>query len=194
MAKGRGKGKRRQKLTQSQVDEAIPLQAKAVSSCMQSDRDQEAVLFEVAMVDAQAAIPVKMREATKKWQEAMEEKGKGHNLGPPFLPAWEALLGSLLEEEIGAPNKTKLKELHSSMVELTMEEKLLHIRTCRPKKAYVRPGQAQARRRSTRSGGALQGVPGGGAQAGGCRGEAGEGATGRDGEGHPELDHSLEGV
>ena len=62
----------------------------------------------------------------------------GEGEGPQLrvLPAWEALLGSLLEEEIGALNKTKLKELHSSMIELTMEEKLLHIRTCRFKKAY----------------------------------------------------------
>eukprot|EP00972_Heterocapsa_arctica_P052083 7663574-Heterocapsa_arctica.AAC.1 len=68
------------KINLTSLGDALPLLRMDISSCMQNDR----------------AIPVKMKEATMKWQSLIEKKDKGHNLGPPLLPAWEALLASLL--------------------------------------------------------------------------------------------------
>lgn len=124
------------RVTVKEMEAAMPVIVKATLSSLQSNRDLEAVLLDVGLLERGSKVATAMKQATTEWSEKVKESGKGHNHGPPHLSAWEALLRSLIGEEIGAANRKLMQEAYDKYKEQTLEQKSLDVRLCRLKKTY----------------------------------------------------------
>lgn len=134
--KGKGKGKGHHKITHQDMASAFPSVVKATLSTLQSVREVESVLFDVALLDKEAPTILAMKTATTEWMTKVTANGQGHGLGPPHLAAWEALAASLIELDIGAANKTALREHLEAFKVLTMIEKGIAVRLCKVKRTF----------------------------------------------------------
>ena len=136
-SKGRGKGKStKHKASQADVAKALPILVKATCSTMQATRELEGTVNDTLLFEAAHNIPVAMKAATKIWQEAITEKGKGHGQGPPHLPAWEAFLATLKAEDVGGAAKLALNNMEEKFKQLAITDKLLMVRVCKSKITY----------------------------------------------------------
>ena len=136
-AKAKSKGKEtKYKVTTGEACKSLPTLVKATCSSLQSARELEGTANDNMIFPSDHNILVAMKAATKTWQEKIVEIGKGHGLGPPYLPAWEAFLATLISEDVGGAAKKSLAVLEEKLKQLPQQERLLVIRVCKAKVTY----------------------------------------------------------
>ena len=113
------------------------LLCKAMLSQMQQTRDTNGVIYDTLMVNKDTPPVQQMEEEGRKYSEAA--KDRNHQLGPPHVWAYGALLAALVDQKdtIGLHNHTELKK-HFDVYEMlnTAEEKNEMIRYCRLAKVF----------------------------------------------------------
>ena len=129
-------GQRRHKPPKNAFEQTGPLLAKATSFLLQSAREVDSILLDMVIVPADHAVATAMKAKTKEWSDQVKEAGKAHALGPPHLSAWVGCLAALEKLDIGAKNKTSLKDMQADLDEMQKTSVPMCVRACRVKQTY----------------------------------------------------------
>jgi len=124
------------KVDHKELSKAQPVIVKGILSCLQSSRELESIMIDVVILPAESPVVARMKHFTKQWSVKVKEAGQGHGLGPPHLSAWEGMLESLGEGDIGQANKTVVQEILAEFRSATPQQTSLTIRMCRAKPTY----------------------------------------------------------
>eukprot|EP00929_Paragymnodinium_shiwhaense_P057174 TRINITY_DN28613_c1_g2_i1.p2 TRINITY_DN28613_c1_g2~~TRINITY_DN28613_c1_g2_i1.p2 ORF type:complete len:252 (+),score=52.99 TRINITY_DN28613_c1_g2_i1:72-758(+) len=103
---------------------------------LQDHRTVAGVLMDCIIVPTETAVAKALTETGRAYAEQCEAKGKGHDLGPPHLWAWAALVKALSTADVGAENKRCLLEHLAKYEGWSQEEAALHIRLVRLTKCF----------------------------------------------------------
>jgi hypothetical protein len=136
--KGKAKGKETGKfmVPVGGAAKSLPTIVKATCMSLQGLREIEGITNDVMLFPKTHPVIIQMKEATGKWSEQVATAGKGHALGPPHLPAWEAFLATMKDADVGGAAKTALRELEASFREMSLQDKLLAVRVAKQKQTF----------------------------------------------------------
>eukprot|EP00929_Paragymnodinium_shiwhaense_P077062 TRINITY_DN39668_c0_g2_i1.p2 TRINITY_DN39668_c0_g2~~TRINITY_DN39668_c0_g2_i1.p2 ORF type:complete len:132 (-),score=38.96 TRINITY_DN39668_c0_g2_i1:32-427(-) len=79
-----------------------------------------------------------MKMAGQQYAKLCAERGRGHDLGPPHVHIWMALLEELAaqKDKVGLSNATRLEQMVQVMADMEMEELCDMVKVCKVSKTY----------------------------------------------------------
>ena len=136
--KGRKKQKQKPKGFCAAIDSSHWSDAEtAAAETSKSPEPSCGVVFDIYIVSSQRNAVVATKAQTQAYNDAVQQKGRGHGLGPPFIWAWAGLVQGLITEgtklgEVLAPLSDHMEELNK----LSVEERCGMVKHCRIDKTF----------------------------------------------------------
>lgn len=117
-------------MKQDTVREITPLMAKVCLNNLQAIRELQGITMEVSMVSVDTPVARAMKAMGQTYSDAVKQKD--HDLGPPHLHMWGAMMGAMAAEH----GNEKIKELIARQEGYTQQQLGTIVKACRLQKAY----------------------------------------------------------
>jgi hypothetical protein len=137
VARAESKKKARKDKKDKDTESIMKLMAKMQLQQAQMLREHQGVLFDVVFMDTDSEVVLAMQEKGASYSE--QTKGvKGHNMGPPHLHVFDAMIQALLKKKdsIGLANYSELKKFSDFCEGATQDDILRQVKQCRVAKCF----------------------------------------------------------
>ena len=114
------------------------LMVKQLLRSAQVGRELWGAMFDTVVVKNDTPEPMAMSEQTGSYAKLVQEEGRGHKRGPPYIWAWAGLISSLDKrgQVVGAMTAKKLKEYMTELEGMDIEQRCEAVKFCRLDKMY----------------------------------------------------------